>query len=106
MKRLDTWKFAAAMAITLAILNGLCALGVMVIPDATFAAFNSWMHGVDLARLIPPGGRPVTAWQVITGAVSLGLIGFVAGAVLAGVYNAMTARSSSEDNVGATRRSV
>jgi hypothetical protein len=106
MKRLDTWKFAAAMAMTLAILNGVCALGVLVAPDATFAAFNSWMHGVDLAMLIPPGGRPVTAWQMIAGVVSLGLVGFVAGGVLAGLYNAMTSRGSSEPTVGATRRSA
>lgn len=106
MKRLDTWKFATAMAITLAILNGVCALAIIVAPEATVAVFNSWVHGVDLTKLVPPGGPTVTAWQVLTGAVSLGVIGFVAGAVLATGYNAMAARGSHEDLVGASRRSI
>jgi 2TM family of unknown function (DUF5676) len=96
MKRLDTWKFATALALTLAILSGACALAVVVAPDATIAVFNSWMHGVDLAKLVPPGGRPVTPGQVIAGMVSLGIIGFVAGAVLAAAYNAMTAAGNAE----------
>ena len=106
MKRLDTWKFATATATTLAILSGLCALAVTVAPDATLVVFNSWMHGVDLAKLVPPAGRPVTAWEVVAGVVSLGLIGFVAGAILAGVYNAMPTRDVSEHVVDATRRPI
>lgn len=96
MKRLDSWKFGTAMAMTLAILSAVCALAVVIAPGATIATFNSWMHGVDLARLVPPGGRPVTVGQVIAGVASLAVIGFVAGTLLAMTYNAMLGRGSEE----------
>ena len=106
MKRLNVWKFATATALTLGILSAMCAVAVIVAPDATIAVFNSWMHGVDLTRLVPAGGRPVTFGQVIAGIVSLGVIGFGSGAFLSGVYNMMAGRDSDEPVVRATRRSV
>ncbi len=94
MNQLNVWKWATATALTLAVLNALCAAAFIVAPDATLAVFNSWMHGVELGRLVPSGGRPVSFGQVVTGIVSLGVIGFVAGAILATMYNAMTAGRS------------
>ena len=92
MNRLDTWKFALAAAITFAALSVACAIGIVISADATIAVFNSFTHGVDLARLVPAGGRTVTVGQVVAGAISLGAIGFVAGAILAGCYNLLNAR--------------
>ena len=106
MNRLSVWKWAMATALALAVLNALCAAAVMAAPDATLAVFNSWMHGVDLGRLVPSGGRPVTFGQVVTGIVSLGAIGFVAGAIVAGAYNAMTASPRSDSITGRPERSA
>ena len=87
MNRLDVWKFALAAAVTFAALSALCAVAVIVSPDATIAMFNNWFHGLDLKLLVPPGGRPVTAGQVISGVISAALVSFAGGAILASCYN-------------------
>lgn len=92
MVSLDVWKFAIASAVTFALLSALCALAVAISFDGTIAVFNSWFHGLDLGLLVPPGGRPLTAGQVISGVVSLALVGFVAGAILATTYNLLGKR--------------
>jgi hypothetical protein len=96
MSRLDTWKFALAAGITFAASSVACAVAVAVSADATIAIFNSWAHGIDLARLVPPGGRPITVGQVIAGAFSLGAGGFSGGAILAACYNLLTAHGSGQ----------
>ena len=87
MNRLDVWKFALAAAATFAALSAVCAVAVIILPDATIAVFNTWFHGLDLKLLVPPGGRPVTAGQVIFGVISAAVVSFVGGATLAGCYN-------------------
>jgi hypothetical protein len=87
MNRLDVWKFALAAAVTFAALSAVCAIAVIISPDATIAVFNSWFHGLDLKLLVPPGGRPVTAGQVVSGLISAAVVSFIGGAVLAGCYN-------------------
>ena len=87
MNRLNVWQFALAAAITFAALSAICAVAVIISPDATIAVFNSWFHGVDLKLLVPPGGKPVTAAQVISGVISAAVVSFVGGAILAGCYN-------------------
>lgn len=82
------WKFALAAAVTFAALSAVCAVAVIISPDATIAVFNNWFHGLDLKQLVPPGGgRPVTAGQVISGVISAAVVSFVGGAILAGCYN-------------------
>lgn len=93
MDRLNVWKFAAAAAATFASLSALCALAAAIAPDATLAVFNSWFHGLDLRLLVPPGGRPMTAGQVVSGIVSAAAGGFVGGALLAGCYNAFGSKA-------------
>lgn len=87
MNQLNVWKFALAAAVTFAALSAICAIAVSVSPDGTIAVFNSWFHGLDLKLLVPPGGRPVTAGQVISGVISAAIVGFIAGAILASCYN-------------------
>ena len=93
MKTLDTWKFALAAAVTFGLLSAACAVAVVISPDATIAVINSFMHGVDLKMLVPPGGRVVTFGQVIAGVISAAVISFASGATLAGCYNLLVAQS-------------
>ena len=95
MNRLDTWKFAVAFAASMAVLSIACAVAVAISPEATIAFFNSFTHGIDLAKLIPTGGRPVSIGQVVAGAVSLAIVGFAAGAMIAGFYNLLVAGTRS-----------
>ena len=87
MDRLNVWKFALAAAVTFAALSAICAVAAIISPDATVAVFSSWVHGLDLKLLVPPGGKAVTAAQVISGVISAAIVSFVGGAILAGCYN-------------------
>ena len=87
MNSLNVWKFGLAASVTFAALSAVCAVAVILWPDATIAVFNNWFHGLDLKLLVPPGGRPVTASQFISGVVSAAVVAFVGGAILAGCYN-------------------
>ena len=83
MNRLDVWKFTLSAAVTSAAPSAVCAVAVIISPDAAIAVFNNWFHGPDLKLLVPPGGRRVTAGQVVSGVISAAVVSFVGGAVLA-----------------------
>lgn len=104
MKPLNPLKFGIAMAITLAGLNAVCALALVVAPDATLSVFNSFMHGVDLSRLVPPGGKPTTLTQVLGGMLAIGVVGMVVGSTLAALYNAMQKGGRDEPMAQPARR--
>lgn len=87
MNRLNVWKFALAAAVTFAALSAICAVAVIISPEGTVAVFSTWVHGLDLKILVPPGGKMVTAGQVISGVISAAVVSFVGGAILAGCYN-------------------
>ena len=106
MNRLDTWKFAIASAAAMAVLSVACAVAVAISPEATIAFFNSFTHGIDLAKLVSPGGRPVSIGQVIAGAVSLATVGFAAGAMIAGFYNLLAAENRSHPLVRGREESL
>ncbi len=91
MNRLDTLKFGIAVGITVATLNVACAIALAISADSTIAVFNSFVHGVDLTRLI--SATPVTLGQIVAGAISVGTIGFAAGALCAACYNLLTHRN-------------
>ena len=94
MDRMNVWKFALATAVTFAALSAVCAVAVIVSPDATIAVFNNWFHGLDLNLLVPPGGKPVTPGGVISGMISAAVVSFIAGAILAGCYNLFSTRTT------------
>ena len=87
MNRLHVWKFALATAVAFAVLDVVCAVAVILSPDDTIAVFNTWFHGLDLKLLMPPGGKPVTLTQVVSGVVSAAVVSFLGGAILASCYN-------------------
>jgi hypothetical protein len=87
MNRLNVCKFALATAIALAALSAICAAAVAISLDGTIAVFNNWFHGLDLKLLVPPGGCERFAAGVISGIVSIALVGFVGGAIIAACYN-------------------
>ena len=87
VNHLNAWKFALAAAVTFAALSALRAVAVIVSPAGAVAVFNNWFHGLDLNLLVPPGGKPITIGQTISGVISAAAISFVGGAILAGCYN-------------------
>ena len=93
MNRLHPWLFGLASGITFSVVYAACALAVVLSPDATIAFFNTWFHGLDLALLKPPGGRPLTPGPFIGGLVGVAALSFVIAAMLAALHNAFAQRS-------------
>lgn len=92
MNRLHPWWFGLASGVTFSVVYAVCALAVILSPDATIAFFNVWFHGLDLALLKPPGGRPPTPGQLLGGLVSAAAVSFVIAAMLAALYNVFAQR--------------
>ena len=90
MNPLHVWRFALATAISFGLLYIACALAVMLSPGEAIAFFNTWFHGMDLTRLVPPEGKPITLGQFCFGLVSAAVVSFAGGAVLAGTYNLLS----------------
>lgn len=87
MNRLQPWPFSLAVALTFSVLYSACALAVALLPDGTIGFFNAWFHGLDLALLKPPGGRPPTLGQFVSGLISAAAVSFVLAATIAVTYD-------------------
>lgn len=87
MNRLQPWQLGLSAAVTFSVLYMACALAVTLFPEGTIGFFNAWFHGLDLALLRPPGGRPLTLGQFFYGWVSAAVVAFAIAATLAGFYN-------------------
>ena len=79
-----------ALAITFALMSGLCALAFLAVPEATLDFFGAFMHGLDLKSA--KSTAPITLTRVLYGVGGLGVVGFVAGLVFASAYNATSRR--------------
>lgn len=84
---LHVWRFGLATTVAISAVYVLCALAIALFPQGTFALLNNWFHGLDLTLLKPPGGRPITAVQLMVGWVTLAAVTFPAGSLLAVTYN-------------------
>lgn len=87
MERLNPWLLGCTAAITFSIVFSVCALAVTLFPDGTVNFFNAWFHGLDLALLRPPGGRPLTFGQFFYGLVGVVVTSFAVGTLFAAVHN-------------------
>lgn len=67
-----------------------CALYVA----CAIAFFNNWFHGIDLAALEPPGGRPITIGAFVAGLAGVVAVAFPAGTLLGWVYERLRRRGA------------
>jgi uncharacterized protein DUF5676 len=96
MNRINPLQFAVATTLTFLSLYVACAVAVTLFPDGTVTFFNAWFHGLDLNLLKPPGGKPLTLAQFVSGAIGVVVVAFPAGFVLASVYDFLMTRMSKE----------
>jgi hypothetical protein len=85
MDRLNPLSVGLAMAITLAIVNILCAAAVALWPDGSITVFNSFAHGLDFR--VVKSTEPLGLGRFLLGLISVGVIGFLVGAVFAWSHN-------------------
>ncbi len=76
---------ANAAGAATAIVFVVCRILVGLFPDASFAVAQSWFHGIELTK-------PVSTWNLTTGAFILGIIssaivGWLIGYLFAVLYN-------------------
>ena len=90
MDKLSPFSVGSATAVTLTIVNALCAVAVALWPDAVLEFFNSFAHGLDLKPL--KSTEPLGLGRFLFGLVGLAVVGFVAGAIFAWVYNLVARR--------------
>lgn len=89
MHRLNPWRTGGALAITAAVLYGVCAFAVAVWPAGTLAFFKLAMHGLDLEPLLPAAGLRFSWGGFFCGLAGLAIATFVAGALFTWIYNVL-----------------
>ena len=90
MERLSPLSVGLATALTFVVLNTLCAAVVALWPDATLSVVGSFAHGLDLRSV--KSTDPMGIGRFFVGLISLGVIGFIAGAVFAWSHNLFSRR--------------
>ena len=84
--------FATALAAITAVVYVLCALLALAAPGLFLALFETWVHGLDLAR-IAPDGMLVTPLRFIVGLVTVTLAAWVFGWAWAALYNLLVGQA-------------
>lgn len=87
MNKINAASAGLAVAVTLAVLNTVCAAAVAIWPDGVVAFFNSFAHGLDLTPL--KSTQPFSLFRFVCGLAGLAVVGFVSGAMLAFTYNSV-----------------
>ena len=90
MDKLNPLSVGLATAITLMVINTLCAAAVALWPDGTITIFNSFAHGLDFRAV--KSTEPLHLGRFLLGLISIGVIGFLVGAVFAWSYNLLSRR--------------
>ena len=72
-----------SLVIVSAILSLVCALLLVLAPEASLNFFGSIFHGIDMTKI----AASVTVSGVLTGLVAIVIIAFVAGWLFAVIYN-------------------
>ena len=92
MQHINIKRFGLAVGTTIAIIYIGCVIVTSFIsPERTVAFVNNLMHSVDVSAIIRRSPMPVS--EVIMGVVEWFIIGWLAGASIAAIYNAGNKKS-------------
>jgi hypothetical protein len=73
------WVNGAAFAVLFAVIYVVCAVAVILAPDATVTFFNRWSHGIDLSPIMRDAADPLAMGDLVIGFLSAVISAFVAG---------------------------
>ena len=90
MDELNPLSVGLATAVTLMIINTLCAAAVALWPDESITVLNSFAHGLDFRSV--KSTEPLDLGRFLLGLISIGVIGFLVGAVFAWSHNLLSRR--------------
>ncbi len=85
MKTLSVYRFGMATGATFGLLYVGCTLLMLIAGhDGTTYVFNSLLHGLDVSSIVR---MDMSVWQSLTGLLATIILGWLAGACLAWIYN-------------------
>lgn len=83
---------ANALAVTIAITYVACVVLVLLVPDLYILTMQSWMHGLDLSKIVSIN---VTIGSFFTGLITITATGWVMGYLYGYVYSLFAKYKSS-----------
>ena len=89
--KLDIKAFSLASGLLFSLLSLLCAIFVWLAPQTTLKFFSNWFHGVDLTQIFKP---TFTFGEFLVGLLSVFVVAYVGGAILAWLYNVLEKKFS------------
>lgn len=86
MNYINVKKFGFAVGATGALLYLGCLLVMFIAgPGAIVRSFNSLLHGIDVSSIVR---TDMPGWEALIGLVEIFILGWLAGACVAAIYNA------------------
>lgn len=74
-----------SFAVTAAIVYLVCAFFFYLFPEGSLDFFNTWFHGIDLAKAA--SNRAITAGGFFIGLISVFIASYIAGTIFTALYN-------------------
>ena len=92
--KLDTFRFANALALSQLVLYVACALLSYVTPGSVIAVGKNLPHALDITPLVPAKPLAFELGGFLLGMLGWAVLTWVAGLLLSAIYNGLPARTS------------
>ncbi|MBI5345348.1 MAG: hypothetical protein HZB83_08480 [Deltaproteobacteria bacterium] len=80
-----------SFSLTMELIYVVCALFSYIAPDAVLYIVNTWVHAIDVTKIIAP--KAMGLGGLIMGFITIFIGSYIAGAVFTAVYNALAKKS-------------
>ncbi len=85
-EKLNARRVSLSLAATIGIISVVCALLILIAPQATMNLFGAIFHGIDISQIT----KPITLGGALLGTVEVAIIALVAGWLFAVIYNKLS----------------
>ena len=84
-EKLNAKRVSLSLAAVAGIISIICALLILIAPQATMNLFGAIFHGIDISQIT----KTITLGGALLGTVEVIVIGLIAGWLYAKIYNAI-----------------
>ena len=84
-EKLSAKRVSLSLAVVAGIISIVCALLILIAPQATTNLFGAIFHGIDVSQIT----KPITFGGAIIGTIEVIVIALIAGWLFAKVYNSI-----------------
>jgi len=82
-EKLSVKRVSMSLAVVAGIISIVCALLILIAPQATVNLFGEIFHGIDISQIT----RPITIGGALLGTIEVMIIALIAGWLFAVIYN-------------------